>query len=124
MASKPGRWCSQGGLQGLFELPENFGSDRSPRHSRKYKESAFFVAKSLRGNFNSSFRCVFHRYSSRARHDIVCTVHLRLVRLDEPRRVSTASLASDFGTLLCFVSICEPGPVFTVFSSRWEEEVS
>lgn len=51
----------------VLKVSANFGDDWSPRHPRKYKESALFVAKSLRGNFNLNFRCVFHRYSPRAR---------------------------------------------------------
>ena len=51
----------------VSKVSANFGSDRSPRHPRKYKKSALFVAKSFCGNFNSNFRCVFHRHSSRAK---------------------------------------------------------
>ena len=52
----------------VSKVSANFGSDQSPRHPRKYKKSALFVAKSLRGNFNSNFRCAFHRHSSRAKY--------------------------------------------------------
>ena len=49
------------------KVSANYGDDWSPRDPRKYKKSALFGAKSLRGNSNSNFRCVFHRHSPRAR---------------------------------------------------------
>ena len=40
-------------------LSANFGKDWSPRDLKKYKRSAFSIAKSLYRNFNPNYRCVF-----------------------------------------------------------------